>query len=155
MSTVGIEKELKKRQRAAMKARDEQELAVLRNIRSRVSEARTAKGFSGEVDDALYLRVIASYVKSMAKAREEFLKGGEKGAELATGLAFEIQYLSEFLPQRLDEAATRELVAAAIAETGASGKKQIGRVMGVVMKEHREEVDAGLLRRLIEELLAE
>lgn len=149
-----IESELTGRMKAAMKARNQAELNVIRAIRTKIGEARTAKGFTGEVDDALYLKIIAAYVKSMSKAKAEYVAAGERGKERADELAYEVEYLSEFLPKKMGEAETRTLVEAAIAESGANNPKMIGRVMGMVMKAHRDTVDAGLVRRIAEELLA-
>ena len=151
---LGLQAELNARLKQAMKSRNQQELDVIRAIRSKVGEARTAKGFSGEVDDALYLKVITAYVKSMTKARVEYEKAGERGAEMAAQLTFEIDYLSEFLPKKLSEAETEPLVAAAIASTGATSAKEIGKVMGAVMKSHREQVEPGLVRAVAQRLLS-
>ncbi len=151
---ASIINELNERLKAAMKAKDSQTLGVIRAIRTKVGQAKTAKGFSGEVDDALYLTIIAAYVKSMGKALKEYEKAGERGAEHAAQLRFEIGYLSEFLPTRLDEAATIPLVEAAISSSGATTKKEIGRVMGAVMKAHRDEVDASIVRAIADRLLA-
>ena len=137
-----------------MKAKDKAVLDVIRAIRTKIGEVRTAKGFDREVDDALHLEVIAAYVKSMSKARAEYVKAGERGAELAAQLTFEIEYLSEFLPKKLDEAGTQALVEAAIAQTGASSKKELGRVMGMVLKTHKDQVDPGLVRAIADRLLA-
>ncbi len=150
-----IETEFMTRMKAAMKSRDQAKLNVIRAIRARIGELTKSKGFQGPVDDALYLKTIAAYVKSMTKAHKEFVAAGERGEERAAELAFEIEYLSEFLPKKLDVASTRPLVEAAIAETGANDPKQIGRVMGAVMKTHRDEVDATLVRQIAAELLAE
>jgi len=148
-----IEKELNVRLKAAMKAKDKDALEVIRAIRTKVGEKRTTKGFSGEVDDKLYLSVIQAYVKSMTKAKAEYDKAGERGAALASKLGYEINYLSEFMPQKLSEPATEALVREAIAACGATSKRQLGQVMGGVMKNHREEVDAGLVRAIAERLL--
>ncbi len=150
-----IQAELDGRFIVAMKSRNESELRVIRAIRTKIQAHKTAKNFDGLVDDALYLKIIGSYVKSMKAAIEDFQKGGDRAAEMINGLNFEINYLSEFLPKKLDEAATRVLVDAAIAETKAASPKQLGQVMGFIMKTHRDEVDAGLVRKLIEAALTE
>ena len=113
------------------------------------------KNFDGVINDALYLKIIGSYVKSMKAAIDDFQKGGDRAAEMIEGLNFEINYLSEFLPQKLDEAATQTLVDTAIEKTNASSPKQLGQVMGFIMKSHRDEVDAGLVRKLIESALSD
>lgn len=153
--TEGIQAELDRRLKQAMRDKDAAVLEVIRAIRTKVGEVRTSKGFSGEVDDALYLKVVAAYSKSMTKAKAEYDKAGERGAELSAKLAFEIDYLSEFLPKKLDEAGTVPLVQAAIDATGATSKKEVGRVMGAVMKSHRDAVEPGIVRAIADRLLTQ
>ena len=148
-----LEDVFKARMKTAMKSKNRDELNVIRAIRSKVGEETKKEGFTGEVDDALYLKVIAAYSKAMKKAHGEFLKTGPAGAENAAKLAYEVEYLSEFLPKKLDLNATRPLVEAAIAATGAASKKQIGMVMGHVMKSHKSQVEPGIVRQLADSLL--
>lgn len=149
---MSIQEQLAADQTAAMKAGDRATLNVIRQVRSEVSVAKAAPGFKGEVDDALYERTIATYVKRMGKAKGEYDEMGERGRDQAEKLAFEIEYLSKYLPQRLDEEATRALVDKAIAELGADDPKMTGRVIGAVMKSG-EDVDGGLVARLVNEAL--
>ena len=148
-----LEDVFKARMKTAMKSKNRDELNVIRAIRSKVGEETKKEGFTGEVDDALYLKVIAAYSKAMKKAHGEFLKTGPAGAENAAKLAYEVEYLSDFLPKKLDLNATRPLVEAAIAATGAASKKQIGMVMGHVMKSHKAQVEPGIVRQLADSLL--
>ena len=147
-----IEERFVAEQTAAMKGGDRPTLNVIRQVRSEVSVARSAPGFTGEVDDQLYLLTISTYVKRMGKSKTEYEALGERGREQAEKLAFEIDYLSKYLPTKLDEAATRVLVAEAIEETGATDPKMTGQVIGEVMKSG-EEVDGGLVARLVNEAL--
>jgi uncharacterized protein YqeY len=137
-----------------MKAGDKATLNVIRQVRSEVSVVKSSPGFTGEVDDELYLSTIATYVKRMAKARAEYEAMGERGEEQADKLAFEIDYLSKYLPTKLDEAATRALVEATIDEIGADDPKMTGRVIGAVMKSG-EDVDGALVARLVNERLSQ
>jgi uncharacterized protein YqeY len=66
-----------------------------------------------------------------------------------------VEYLDEFLPKKLDEATTRALVQRIVTETGATTTRDLGRIMGAVMKSHRDEVDAGLVRSIAESLLTD
>ena len=112
-------------------------------------------GFSGEVDDDLYRQVIGSYVKKMEKTRQEYLELGERGAAMAEKLAFEVEYLSRFLPKKLDEDATRTLVRSAIEALGVAGdEKAAGRVTGHVMKQHGKDLDGALVNRIVREELS-
>ena len=153
--TNTIENELNERLKGAMRAKDQRVLDVIRAIRAKILEAKTAKGFSGEVDDALYLGTIAAYVKSMSKAIEEFAAAGERGQENADKLRFEVDYLSTFLPKKLGAEETRTLVRDVIAQIDAKSRKEMGRVMGTVMKTHKDQVDAALVRTIVENLLPE
>ncbi|MEN8234619.1 MAG: GatB/YqeY domain-containing protein [Actinomycetota bacterium] len=147
-----IQEQLVADQKTAMKAGDRATLNVIRQIRSEVAVAKSAPGFKGEVDDALYEATIATYVKRMGKAKGEYEDMGERGSEQAEKLGFEIDYLSRYLPQKLDEAATRALVERTIKDLGANDPKMTGRVIGAVMKSG-EEVDGGLVARLVNEAL--
>ena len=151
---MSIQQELTDRLNAAVRARDLDTANIIRMLKTRVTERKTAKNFSGEVDDALYLEVIAAYKKSMEKARVQFADAGERGAPHVEELDREIAFCAEFLPRLLGEDDVRKIVAEAIAETGATDLKMTGRIMGVVMKAHKGEVDAGMVKRLIGEALS-
>ena len=150
---MAIADELDGMYKDAMRARDQPKLDVIRMIRSKIGEAKTAKGFDGEVNDELYLRVIGLYVKQMNKALPDYEGQGERGREMVAQLKFEVDFLSQFLPTKLGEEETRSLVQRTVAELGVDDPKQLGRVMGSIMKDHRDTIDAGLVRRLIQEAL--
>ena len=148
-----IQEQLAAEQKAAMKSGDRATLNVIRQIQSEVSVAKAAPGFDREVDDDLYLATIATYVKRMSKARSEYEALGERGREQAEKLAFEIDYLAAYLPQKLDEAATSDLVDQTIADLGATDPKMTGQVIGAVMKSGQD-VDGTLVARLVNDALA-
>jgi hypothetical protein len=150
---MSIEQDLRARLTAALKAKDLKTANVIRMVNTKVMEKRTAKGFSGEVDDALFLDVIAAYKKSLDKAKDQFAAAGERGAEQLAELEFETEFLAQFLPEMLGEDQVREIVKKAIADLGASGPKMIGRVMGAVMKEHKGVVEAPLVKKIAAEEL--
>lgn len=150
-----IQEELTVELRDAMKAKDGRRRDVIRQVQTEAATARSQPDFRGEVDDAFYQKIIASYVKKMDKSREEYAALGERGEEMADKLAYEVEYLGRWLPQKLDEEATRQLVAEAIAELGVGGdEKAAGRVTGQLMKTHGADLDGGLVNRLVREELA-
>ncbi|MCP4676861.1 MAG: GatB/YqeY domain-containing protein, partial [Deltaproteobacteria bacterium] len=100
-----------------------------------------------------WTEVITRYVKQQKKALVEFEKAGDQGKDGVESLRFEIDYLSPFLPRLKGEDEVRELVKRAIVETGTVGAKMAGRIVGHVMKSHREEVDAGMVKRIATEEL--
>jgi hypothetical protein len=151
---MAIEQELDSRLKQALRDKDQATLDVVRMIKSKVQERRTAKGFSGQVDDALLLDVIASYRKQLQKAAEEFAKAGERGAAQLDKLRFEIDFLAGYLPATMSDDELRAVVRERIAALGVSDVKQVGRLVGDVMKTHRGQVEAADVKRVAEELLA-
>lgn len=141
--------------RDAMKAKDAPRRDVIRQVQTEVATARSAPDFDGEVDDGFYQQVIASYVKKMDKSRAEYAEMGERGRVMADKLAYEVEYLSRWLPEKLGREETRPLVRAAIDELGVTGdEKAAGRVIGHLMKSHGEDLDGGLVNQVVREELA-
>lgn len=150
---MSIDQRLRDDQKTAMKAGDKATLNVVRSVRTEIATAQAAPKFDGEVNDAFYVDIITTYVKRIQKAKAEYDAMGDVGAERAANIAFEIEYLSQFLPQKLDEAATRELVEQAIIDLEADGDTPHGKVVGAVMRSG-ENLDGALVNRLVSELLS-
>ncbi|MCI0426271.1 MAG: GatB/YqeY domain-containing protein [Actinobacteria bacterium] len=149
-----IKEELAAELRDALKTKDGPRRDVIRQIETEVSLARSAPGFGGVVDDALYRQVIASYTKKMEKARAEYVGFGEQGRAMADKLAFEVSYLQRWLPRKLGETETREMVRATIADLDVAGdQKSAGRVIGTLMKTHGGDLDGALVSRIVAEEL--
>ncbi|MEZ4467200.1 MAG: GatB/YqeY domain-containing protein [bacterium] len=138
----------------AMRARDSQRLIAVRMLKARMGETITAKGFSGTVDDALWIQVMSAYLKQQEKGLEQFEQAGAGDSEPAAQMRFEMAFIRPFLPAKADEATVRAWVAEAITGLGGPGKAKLGAVMGAIMKAHKDEVEAGSLRALIEAELA-
>lgn len=152
---MSIQDELATELKDAMRAGDKPRKDVIRQVQTEAATARSEPGFSGEADDTFYEKVIASYVKKMDKARQEYLDLGERGAAMADKLAYEVDYLSHWLPQKLDEDGTRTLVRETIESLGAAGDpKAAGRVTGTLMKSRGADLDGGLVARIVSEELA-
>ncbi|PYM39637.1 MAG: hypothetical protein DME12_18605 [Candidatus Rokuibacteriota bacterium] len=150
---MGLEQELDERLRQAIKERDTRTADVVRMLKTRLQERRTAKGFAGEVDDALVRDVIGAYRKQLQKAIPEFEKAGERGRAQIAQLRFEVKFCERYLPRGLDETALRALVRERIAALAITDAKQVGRLVGDIMKTHKGQVEAGDVKRLAEELL--
>ena len=143
--TVNVE--LKK----AMRARDKARVAGLRNIRAAFIEAQKADG-SDTVDDETCLTLL----RRLAKQRRESIDAYEKGGrdDLAASEQAELAVIEAFLPQLADEATTREWVKAAIEATGATSARDLGKVMGELMKAHKGEIDGKRANVIARELIA-
>jgi uncharacterized protein len=150
---MALEADLTQRLTQAIKAKDGRTADVVRMLKTRLQERRTAKDFSGDIDDALVLDVIGGYRKQLQKAIAEYEKLGERGAEQAARLRFEQEFCEGYLPKGMDEAAARALVKERMAALAVTDAKQVGRLVGDVMKTHKGQVEAALVKRIAEELL--
>jgi uncharacterized protein len=148
-----LEQQLNDTLKQAMKDKDQPTSDVVRMIKTKIMERRTAKGFTGTVDDALIGDVIAAYRKTLVKALEEFEKLGDKGKEQAEQLRFEIGFCERFLPKQLDDAALRALVKERMAALGVTDPKMFGKLLGDIMKTHKGLVEANDIKRVAEEAL--
>ncbi|MGY2732571.1 GatB/YqeY domain-containing protein [Sphingomonas sp. UYP23] len=125
----------------AMKGGDKATTATLRLVQSAIKnrdiEARTGK--APDDDDALVVEVLQKMVKQRRESIEMFVKGGRQ--ELADGEAAEVAVIERFLPTQMDEAATATAIEAIKAELGASGMKDMGRVMAELKARHATTLD--------------
>ena len=150
---MSLEQTLNETLTRAIREKNARVADVVRMLKSRVTERRTAKGFSGRVNDALVLDVIGAYRKSLQKALPEYEKAGERGAAQAAQLRFEIEFCEGFLPRGLDDGALRALVRERLTALNITDGRQVGRVVGDIMKSHKGQVEAGDVKRIAEELL--
>jgi uncharacterized protein YqeY len=154
MST-NLEGQLREQLTAAMKAKDSKTANLIRMINTKIMERRTAKGFTGTVDDPLILDVISTYKKSMEKARGDYVNAGERGKEQLAEIDFEVAWCNKWLPQQLSEAELRDAVAKAVAELPQKDPKMAGRVIGTIKKQFGDRADAQMTKKLAEELLSQ
>jgi len=150
---MSLEQNLTDRLTQAIKTKDAPTADVVRMLKTRLQERRTAKDFSGTIDDAVVLDVIGAYRKLLQKAVAEYEKLGERGAEQAAKLRFEIGFCEGYLPKGLDEAAVRALVQERVRALGVADVKQVGRLVGDIMKTHKGQVEAADVKRIAEEML--
>jgi uncharacterized protein YqeY len=136
--------------KAAMKAKDAPRLAALRNIRAAFLIEMKKDG-SETLDDATSIAVLRRLAKQRQESIEAFGQAGRQ--ERVAEEQAELRVIEEFLPRLADEATTRAWVQEAIAASGAASAKELGKVMGALMKAHKGDVDGDLARRLAAELL--
>jgi uncharacterized protein YqeY len=148
-----IHEELAAELKDAMRQKDRRRLDVIRQVETEVSRAKSEPGFVGEVDDALYGKVIAAYIKKMDKAREEFATAGVRGQDAVDKLTFEIEYLGRWVPQGADDAEVKEVIRVALMELRAADPKQAGQVIGHIMKNGPKGLDGAQVSRLVREAL--
>jgi uncharacterized protein YqeY len=130
----------------AMRKQDSARLVPLRMLKAAFMNKSVEKG--RELDDAEARQVVSSLVKQRKDSIEQFTKGGRK--DLADKEATEITVLQVYLPPEVDPAAIDKAVVDAIAETGATSAKDMGRVMKAVMsKLAGQNVDGKTVNELV------
>ncbi|HKF69580.1 MAG TPA: GatB/YqeY domain-containing protein [Vicinamibacterales bacterium] len=130
----------------AMRKQDSARLVPLRMLKAAFMNKSVEKG--RELDDAEARQVVSSLVKQRKDSIEQFTKGGRK--DLADKEATEITVLEAYLPPAVDPAAVDRAVVDAIAETGATSAKDMGRVMKTVMsKLAGQNVDGKTVNELV------
>ncbi|MCB2088305.1 MAG: GatB/YqeY domain-containing protein [Sphingomonadaceae bacterium] len=149
-----IRDDIKQATIAAMKAGDKERTAALRlvgaKIKDRDIEERTRK--TTDDDDALVVDVLQKMVKQRRDSIQMYEDGGRQ--ELADKEKAEVAVIEEFLPAQMDEAATVAAIEAIKAELGASGMKDMGRVMGELKARHGAELDMGKASGLVKAALS-
>jgi uncharacterized protein YqeY len=149
-----LEEQLRSELTASLKAKDLKTANLIRMINTKIMERRTAKTFSGTVDDAMVLDVIATYKKQMEKAKQEFAAAGDRGKDQIAEIDFELAWCAKWLPQGMSEAELRDAVAKAVAELPAKDPKMAGRVIGAIKKQFGDRADAQLAKKIADELLS-
>ena len=112
----------------AMRQKDQAALAPLRMLKTALTNREVAKG--QPLTDAEALQVVGSLVKQRRDSIEQFRAG--RRDDLADREQSEITFLQRYLPPAADEAAMAQAIEAAVAETGAAGPKDMGKVMKAV-----------------------
>lgn len=137
---------------ASAKARESDKLTALRTLDGAIQ--RVAIDENREIDDALVLSSLRKAVKDLKGASEMFAKGGRQ--DLVDKNALEISWLEAYLPRQIDGAQLEGIVDAAIAETGAETKRDMGKVMGMLKKRSdAAQIDFGAASKLIQSRLNE
>ena len=134
----------------AMRAKDKVRLSGLRGIRAAFIEAMKKDGSDSIADEAAI-----AILRRIEKQRKESISAYDEAGrdDLAAVERAELDVVQTFLPSLADESTTTEWVKTAIAESGAGGPADMGRVMGALMKTHKGEVDGGLAKDIALTLL--
>jgi uncharacterized protein len=135
--------------KAALKSQHKQRLSALRLISAALQQADIA------AKTAIPDQDIPALLQKMIKQRRESLAIYEKAGrtEQAAQEATEIAVIEEFLPLQMSEAEAKEAIAAAIKETGATGPKDMGKVMAALKERYIGRLDFGKASGLVKELL--
>jgi len=152
--TTPIKEQIEAKLREARIARDERAKNVIGMLKAKVlNELKSGSG--AEENDTLWLDTIKSYAKQMRKALPDYEKAGERGLDLLSEAKWEIEFCEQFLPQKLDEAATEAIVRQVATANKITDPKMIGKLTGLIMKDHKDALDGDLLRQVAQRVLAE
>jgi uncharacterized protein YqeY len=146
--------ELKEQMKAAMKAKDQVRLTVVRGLLSAMQNeaVQKGKGPDGVLSDDEVLTVLTRSAKQRKDSIEQFEKGGRP--ELAEGEKAELAIIQSFLPAQMSQ---DEIVAAAkakAAELGVSDKTGANKLMGLLMKDLKGKTDGNAVKAVVDSLFA-
>lgn len=136
---------------AAMKAKDTDTLSTLRMLKAAILEAKTKKPKDSNLTSDEEIEILQRYAKKRRETIEELKKVGR--TDLVAAEEKEIAVTSRYLPQAISEDDLRGLVRDAIAQTGASSPKDMGKVIGAVMAQVKGRADGSTVSRLVKEAL--
>ncbi|MCA6450058.1 MAG: GatB/YqeY domain-containing protein [Chitinophagaceae bacterium] len=148
---MSLEEKVMAQMKDAMKAKDEALLRGLRAIKAEIIKAKTEPGANGQVTEDGELKLLQKLVKSRKDSLEIYTQ--QNRADLAAKESEEIAVIERFLPAQLSEAELQQAVAAIIAELGAAGPQDMGKVMGVASKQLAGKADGKAVAATVKELL--
>ena len=148
---MSLQKEVMDKMKEAMKAKDTVALQALRAVKSAFLLAKTATGVQAEITPDQELKIIQKQVKQRKDSAAIFITQNRQ--DLADPELLEIAVLEQFLPAALSEEEIEKVVAMTITKLGASGMKDMGKVMGVVSNELSGQADGKVISTLVKKLL--
>jgi uncharacterized protein YqeY len=137
---------------AAMRSRDEVKSSTIRMVLTAIKNEEVSGKEARDLTDAEIITVLSREAKKRREAAEAFEQAGaadRAAAEKAEGVV-----IAEYLPKQLSESEIKELIAAAIAETGAAGPAQMGLVMKSLQPKIAGKADGGLVSGLVKAVLS-
>jgi uncharacterized protein YqeY len=131
--------------KTAMKAGEKERLTTLRSLHAQIKDATVNAGL--DLTDEAFVAVVAKQLKQRADAATQYRDAGRP--ELADIEDRESEILRAYQPAQLDEATLSALIDEAIAASGATSRKEMGKVMGLLMPKVKGQADGTLVNRLV------
>ncbi|MFQ3182427.1 MAG: hypothetical protein ACJA17_000433 [Polaribacter sp.] len=144
---MSLQTQVMDKMKAAMKAKDTIALQALRAVKAAFLVAKTATGVQEEITEEQEIKIIQKQVKQRKDSVAIFIKQNRE--DLAAPELAEIVVLEQFLPESLTEEEVENLVIATIHKLGASGMKDMGKVMGIVSEELSGKADGKVIATLV------
>jgi uncharacterized protein YqeY len=133
--------------KTAMKEKDQTALTALRAVKSAILLAQTETGSKEELTEEQELKILQKQVKQRKDSAALFLEQNRE--DLAAPELAEAAIISQFLPEEMSEEDIKKAVDAVIAQTGAEGMKDMGKVMGLVSKELAGKADGKTISNIV------
>lgn len=160
ISPVMLKEKINEDFKTAFKEKKESEISVLKMLKAALSNKEKDKEYQAkkggqtmvELADEDVIEVVCAETKKLRDSLALFEKGGRD--DLADNAKKEIEILSRYLPEQLDEEEIKKLVDEAVAATGAQTIKDMGKVMGILMPKVKGKADSGLVGKLVKEHLS-
>lgn len=135
----------------AMLARDKVRLEALRGAKKEFLEAKTAKGANGELSDDNATKILVKMVKQRKESARIYQENNRP--ELADNELAEAAVLEEYLPKQLSPEELETEIRAIVTETGATGPKEMGKVMGVATKRLAGKAEGRAISDMVKNIL--
>ena len=149
---MSLEKQIMDEMKAAMKSKDSVALQALRAVKSAFLLAKTASGSGDGLTPEQEIKIIQKQVKQRKDSSAIFIQQGRQ--DLAEPELAEAAILEKFLPEALSEEAIAKVVVSTIEKIGASGMKDMGKVMGIVSKQLAGKADGKTISGIVRTYLA-
>ncbi|WP_218598213.1 GatB/YqeY domain-containing protein [Polaribacter sp. NJDZ03] len=148
---MSLQKEVMDKMKEAMKAKDTLALQALRAVKSAFLLAKTETGVQAEITEEQEIKIIQKQVKQRKDSAAIFIEQGRQ--DLADPELAELAVLEQFLPEALSKEEIESVVVATISKVGASGMKDMGKVMGIVSAELAGKADGKTISTLVKKNL--
>jgi len=145
-----LEKQIPELMKSAMKAKDQKALSVIRMLKSAIQYYKIDKKID-ELSEKDTITIVSKEINKRKEAIESFRQGGKD--EMADKEQFELDFLMQFMPEQLSEEKVVAIIKNIIEETGASGKKDFGKVMKAAMGELKGKTEGKLIKDTVQSFL--
>lgn len=135
----------------AMLAKDRVALDALRGIKKEFLEAKTAKGGDGELHDDAALKILQKMVKQRKESAEMYVNANRQ--DLADAELAQVKIIEQYLPAQMSEEEIVVVLETIIAQVGAAGPSDMGKVMGVATKQLAGKAEGKVISMKVKELL--
>ncbi len=147
---MGLTEQINEAIKTAMKAKEKEKLAALRDVKSKLLLEATS-GSGQAIDEATEAKIIMKLHKQRLDTYQLYIEQGRQ--DLADDELFQAKIIEEYLPKMLSEEEITEKVKVTIEKLGASGPQDMGKVMGTLTKELAGKADGKLISQIVKELL--